>query len=378
MATSKSSRKYAYLVLDSVSTSSSNRPLILIFFLASFFLYLIALLFPPSWPSSPQTLIIMDPKQEHHAQQAPEVVPTSTYPEAVSNGGYQYQHQQYPKPEGSYGGTYSSYNASQLDQVSPRPYHSAPGADADLPPSEGKKRSKACCGCGALVFILLVIIAILLAAVIGLGAGLGVENRRADDVANQLKHAKESLSSASGLATATVTVTSTSAATATSTSFASLDDNCSGNPDGVTGTTYNAFSCKSAFPPLFCVSQITAHLGRTLQLTHYVHLSVYGDYSFTLKCNADALGDPLISIFTSDINTCMDSCAAYSGSMTTHFGNNTNSTCGGVSFIPLWTNKTAALVGGAPGNCYLKPTQTGSPNTPNIGTECHAGILNTS
>lgn len=86
-----------------------------------------------------------------------------------------------------------------------------------------------------------------------------------------------------------------------------------------------------------------------------------------------------MSIFVADLNTCMDSCAEYTSSIGALFGtNNTNSTCGGVSFIPLWTNKTAALVGNAPGNCYLKPTQTGSPNNPNIGTECHAGILNTS
>lgn len=85
-----------------------------------------------------------------------------------------------------------------------------------------------------------------------------------------------------------------------------------------------------------------------------------------------------MSIFVPDINSCMDSCASYTNYIGARFGtNNTNTTCGGVSFIPLWTNKTSALEGGAPGNCYLKPTQTGSPSTPNIGTECHAGILNT-
>jgi hypothetical protein len=59
------------------------------------------------------------------------------------------------------------------------------------------------------------------------------------------------------------------------------------------------------------------------------------------------------------------------------FGNNKNTTCGGVSFIPLWANKVNATAGNAPGDCYLKPTPqnvTGL-NVPNIGTECHAAIL---
>lgn len=86
-----------------------------------------------------------------------------------------------------------------------------------------------------------------------------------------------------------------------------------------------------------------------------------------------------MALFAADINTCMDSCAAYTKYVGATFGtSNANATCGAVSFIPLWTNKTAALDGEAPGNCYLKPTQTGSPSTPNIGTECHAAVLNSS
>jgi hypothetical protein len=85
-----------------------------------------------------------------------------------------------------------------------------------------------------------------------------------------------------------------------------------------------------------------------------------------------------MSLFTSDMDTCIDACASYSMYMPRFFGsNNRNTTCGGVSFIPLWTNRTIAEAGKAPGNCYLKPSaQTfAGLEVPNIGTECHAAIL---
>lgn len=84
-----------------------------------------------------------------------------------------------------------------------------------------------------------------------------------------------------------------------------------------------------------------------------------------------------MGLFASDFNDCMNACASYSRFTPSSFGNNTNTTCGAVSFIPAWTNKTVALNAGsgAPGNCYLKPTQTGQPNIPSGGTEVHAGVL---
>ena len=59
------------------------------------------------------------------------------------------------------------------------------------------------------------------------------------------------------------------------------------------------------------------------------------------------------------------------------FAKNENTTCTGVSFIPLWTVKDDAEKGGAPGNCYLKagPIKESDLEFPNIGTECHAAIL---
>lgn len=97
-----------------------------------------------------------------------------------------------------------------------------------------------------------------------------------------------------------------------------------------------------------------------------------GNYTFTIECNKDAPGDPLMVIFTSDMDTCMDACASYDRYT------DSNSTCAAVSFIPLWTDKPDALKGGAPGNCYLKPARSGELDDPNIGTECHAAVLTAS
>lgn len=102
-----------------------------------------------------------------------------------------------------------------------------------------------------------------------------------------------------------------------------------------------------------------------------------GGLQFTIYCNKDTPHNPIMSLFTADINTCMDACAAYSKYIPTNFGNSTKTTCFGVSFIPLWTTKAGATAGTAPGNCYLKPGPINetSLTTPNIGTEVHAGIL---
>lgn len=84
-----------------------------------------------------------------------------------------------------------------------------------------------------------------------------------------------------------------------------------------------------------------------------------------------------MALFASDFDTCMDACASYSMYLPKTFPNSNLTTCGGVSFIPLWTTKADALEGHAPGNCYLKPlpqTVTGL-NVPNAGTEVHAAIL---
>ncbi|ROW05005.1 hypothetical protein VSDG_00333 [Cytospora chrysosperma] len=293
----------------------------------------------------------MDSKQVPH--DAPELA-HSNYPEPIPPQQQQYQYipyQQYPPPQqppvrpadvpGGSGGPYSAYSDSQLGSTSPQPYHTSPVAAGAVPSRGGGKRKGTLCGCPVLEFVLCAIIALLSAAVIGLAAGTGVKANQANEAERRVAQLSASLASATATATATGTAT-TASSTATSTSYDALDLNCSSNPDGVTGTTYDAFS-------------------------------LIGNYTFTIQCNKDAPGNPLMVLFTSDIDTCMDACASYD-----KYSTSSNSTCGSVSFIPLWTDKSDALKGGAPGNCYLKPAQSGDLDDPNIGTECHAAVLTAS
>jgi hypothetical protein len=108
-----------------------------------------------------------------------------------------------------------------------------------------------------------------------------------------------------------------------------------------------------------------------------------GALKFTRYCNKDTPKAPLLSLFTPDFDTCMDACASYTVHLPSDFpGGDTgsassNTTCAAVSFIPAWTNRTTALAGTAPGNCYLKPGPQNATGltTPNIGTDCHAAVL---
>lgn len=86
-----------------------------------------------------------------------------------------------------------------------------------------------------------------------------------------------------------------------------------------------------------------------------------------------------MSLFTEDLAMCMDACSAYSKALHKTFNvTNTNTTCGAISFIPLWTNKKNATSNKAPGNCYLKPspTNTNLPD-PSISAEVHAAVVST-
>jgi hypothetical protein len=81
-------------------------------------------------------------------------------------------------------------------------------------------------GCTVLVFVLSIVIAILAVTVVGLAAGTGVEAHRA----NQALASLASLQADPPKATATAAP-----------SFASIDNNCSVQPDTVTGTMYTSF-----------------------------------------------------------------------------------------------------------------------------------------
>ncbi|KAJ4389908.1 hypothetical protein N0V93_007380 [Gnomoniopsis smithogilvyi] len=217
----------------------------------------------------------MDPHQDRLDQQAPEVFHPS-YPEAVQHP-FHYQ----TKPEDGAGTHTSSTtpysnHASPVGHNSPHSYHaSAVGVqsgDKSLGQGQhhGKRNKGLLCGCTALVFILSTIIAILAAAVVGLAVGTGVEANRANSAEAKLS----SITSSPATVTATTTVAS---ASSSSTSFADLDSNCSENPSGVNGTTYNSFS-------------------------------LIADQTFTLRCNADALGSPLLSLFTRRLRFILNTC----------------------------------------------------------------------
>ena len=85
----------------------------------------------------------------------------------------------------------------------------------------------------------------------------------------------------------------------------------------------------------------------------------------------------LLSLFTSGFGTCMDACAAYStyASGFADREDDESNTCRGVSFVPHWTNVTAAKNARAKGNCYLKGGRVNETSlaTPN-GRECHSGV----
>jgi hypothetical protein len=82
-----------------------------------------------------------------------------------------------------------------------------------------------------------------------------------------------------------------------------------------------------------------------------------------------------------NFDDCMDACSAFSYYMERDFANATatNQTCVGVSFIPAWTNRTKAIDGGTPGNCYLHsgPQNRTALSDPNNGSETHAAIVAT-
>lgn len=172
--------------------------------------------------------------------QAPELAPQN-FPEVAPQHhpphyGYQ-QPYQAPKPEGyTDGSTYAgavSTTSPYTAVASPLSQH----AINDHDPSA--KRSKGVlCGCSLLVFILSCIIALLSAAVIGLAAGTGVEANRANEATNKLAALSASVSSAAATKTA-------SASSPTATAFNDIDRGCSNDPDGVSGTSYTSFSCKS-------------------------------------------------------------------------------------------------------------------------------------
>ncbi|ODA78893.1 hypothetical protein RJ55_04483 [Drechmeria coniospora] len=188
-------------------------------------------------------------------------------------------------------------------------------------PSE-RQRPRTLCGCGSLVFLLSVVIAVLAAAVVGLAAGAGILVGQRNDANARFERLKLSVTPQEGLP-----------------SWANVTRGCTDDPKGTTGETFQ--------PPFF------------------------NNETLVKYCNKDAVGTPFYSLFASDFNGCMSACASW------NFHNaSTKTTCGAVSFIPLWSVQENALAGGAPGDCYLKtPQGVKDLKEPNIGTECHAALV---
>ncbi|KXJ86202.1 hypothetical protein Micbo1qcDRAFT_237129 [Microdochium bolleyi] len=190
-------------------------------------------------------------------------------------------------------------------------------------------------GCQFIVFVLSAIVAILSIAVIGLAAGTGIATNKASRAESELASVSAALAQAT--------------APPDPSDFSKIDKGCSKNAGAVTGTTYT-----SAF---------------------------FGKTSYKIYCNANAPNPPVMNLFVGNFDDCIDACASWS-EFAPKIANNTsannNATCAGVSFIPLWTNRTIAIDGFAPGNCYLKPGPLNRTSllSPNIGGDAvHAALL---
>jgi hypothetical protein len=272
----------------------------------------------------------------------------------------------YPKPEtlrttSPRAPSWARDHPWQFVQASPaRPLACADAPEVVRKPGEEVERVAGC----SVLLLLWCIIGILLAATVGLAAGTGVEASRASNYAAQLQSMSASLSRPSP---------TSSSPTSTATAFNAIDKGCTLTAATVNGTTYRSFSCESPFSDIQSSSGLV-HFGADYD-------TVLGNNTFEVWCRTDTPHKPILSLFTEDFDTCMDACASYSTYTSSDFGiyvnGSSNSTCQGVSFIPLWTNKSSALVGKAPGNCYLKPgpLSLSSLKVPKIGTECHAAFV---
>ncbi|KAL8410716.1 hypothetical protein RB596_000406 [Gaeumannomyces avenae] len=217
--------------------------------------------------------------------------------------------------------TYSPYQASHANLASENG-----NGNGGVGGSEEKRRGgggadRTVCGCTLIVFVLSVIIAVLAAGVIGLAAGTGIEASRASEASDSYQRLQASVSAAGLLApSGTGSAPAASGTSCPRPETVVIDNGCASNASSVNGQSYTSF--------------------KLLSLATY-----------TMQCNRD---------------------------VNDFFGTtNVNATCAGVSFIPLWTNKTIALAGGAPGNCYLKrgPLEKKAFVAANAGTPVHGAIV---
>ncbi|KAG5979117.1 hypothetical protein E4U55_005552 [Claviceps digitariae] len=288
----------------------------------------------------------------------PEVAHGASYPQVHQqlNLDYQPLHQQHQDSS-----SWSPHQSTAADSTDPSQYlhhvksenyQSYPqvvtGADRPTHPGhdqgsdekngrDGRTMLRGCCP--PIVLVLSVVIAVLSALVVGLAAGTGVAANNYRSEQNRFRDLQASYSSLVASRTGSA---SASASPTGAPDYSKISNGCSEDNESTTGTFYR--------PDFF------------------------GKPRFTMYCNKDAANTPLYSLFTADFNTCMSACASWNSYNASANG---ATSCEAVSFIPLWSDLVMAVKGKAPGDCYLKPgpQSVTKLQTPNIGTECHAAIL---
>jgi hypothetical protein len=74
----------------------------------------------------------------------------------------------------------------------------------------------------------------------------------------------------------------------------------------------------------------------------------------------------------------MDACAVWSMSCPDNFGFHTNATCGGVRFVPAWSDRNLAYNHTARGNCFLHASvNVADLKEPDLlgGVTCHSALV---
>ncbi|KAH6843427.1 hypothetical protein B0I37DRAFT_217727 [Chaetomium sp. MPI-CAGE-AT-0009] len=204
------------------------------------------------------------------------------------------------------------------------------------------------------ILILSILVGVLAAAVVGLATATGLMARRASNAESAnpqqaINGTCPTVTTTAATATATTTVViSTTGASDPPAPVVDLSNGCSDRNERISGTTYTT--------------------------------QIFGKVGFIRYCNAQLKEFPIYGMLTLDFEACMDACAAWSSKGPEVLGeDNPNAICGGVRFVPAWTNRTLAWATNARGNCFLHKT----PQTvddlmePDLKDKvpCHAAIL---
>ncbi|KAH6640178.1 hypothetical protein F5144DRAFT_87683 [Chaetomium tenue] len=240
-------------------------------------------------------------------------------------------------------------------QASRSPFPIPTSAYADSPAHGYSTRSTMGDGEGSrqkTVLILSILVGVLAAAVVGLATATGLMAKRANDAetANLSQNAVDGTFS-TVTTTATTTTTATVIAvsgTASPVPIIDLSNGCGDKNEKISGTTYTT--------------------------------QIFGKVSYVRYCNAQLKQFPIYGMLTLDFEACMDACAAWSSKGREILGkDNPNAICGGVRFVPAWTNRTLAWATNARGNCFLhkSPQTVDDLQDPDLKDKvpCHAAIL---